>query len=209
VTIIFETPEGFADPSWWWADVNNSLSRMRQERLSKIERVGRYADSKVAWKVATFRELVRYRLVSLCESAALSCNAKKLPGAFVLARALVETITVLLALKYALDELIDKQDVDSIDALITNFHFATREEEWFEDYPGTKAKNILTSLTRSTLSFCRASAPDTMICRNAIIQMPLAFISCSRRSTPTPEHRPFPVRRTFKATTPDSCLRWR
>jgi hypothetical protein len=45
--------------------VNTSLARLRTARASMIERVGPLQQSKLAWKVATFRQSMLYRVVAL------------------------------------------------------------------------------------------------------------------------------------------------
>jgi len=60
--------------------VNRALSRLRLRRISHIEIRGRYLDSKLAWKVATYKEAVLYRIVALSESLALNWNAQNMWG---------------------------------------------------------------------------------------------------------------------------------
>src|SRR5215212_3380427 len=103
MTIKFCIPEGSdRDDVELTNAVNETLSRLRMRRLSSIEIVGRYLDSKLAWKVGTYREAVLYRIVALSESLALNWNALNMLGCSLSARAIMETGALLLDFEHEL-----------------------------------------------------------------------------------------------------------
>ena len=128
--------------------VNGALSRLRSRRLPSIEIVGRYLDSKLAWKVGTYREVLLYRIVALCGSLALNWNASNILGCCLSARALMETSALLLDFEHELRKATALSDLGAINDLVTNRHFATRDKEWLEMHPEATATNVLTLIDK-------------------------------------------------------------
>lgn len=116
--------------------------------MPQIEVVGRYLDSKLAWKVGTYREAVLYRLVALCESLALNWNVQNMLGCNLAARALVETSALLLDFEHELSKVVGTNDLGAVNDLVTNRLFSTREKKWLEDHPEAQAVNVLTLIDK-------------------------------------------------------------
>jgi hypothetical protein len=128
--------------------INESLDRLRIQRVASIEVTGPYLESKLAWKIATQNETILYRIVALGESLALLWNARYMLGCSLLARALMETSALLLDFERVLQAEISSQDLRAIDDLVTKRHFATRDKEWLTIHPETEATNILTLIDK-------------------------------------------------------------
>lgn len=130
------------------ASVNQCVGRLIERRLAKIEVVDRYLDSKLAWKVGTFVEVILYRLVALCQSLALNWNVQNMLGCNLSARALMETSALLLDFEQELSTAITEENLGAADELLNNRHFATRDKGWLESNPDTKAINVLTLIDK-------------------------------------------------------------
>ncbi|MFK4725387.1 hypothetical protein ABIE89_006487 [Bradyrhizobium niftali] len=128
--------------------INAGLSRLRERRVQRIERAGRLLKSKLAWKVQVYREVMLYRIVALTESAAVNWNSVNLLGAYLPARALIETSAVLLEFEHDLKQHLAAGDLAALDALLTNRTFATRQKDWIDQYPNSQAVNVLTVIDR-------------------------------------------------------------
>jgi hypothetical protein len=128
--------------------INAGLSRLRERRVQRIERAGRLLKSKLAWKVEVYRQVMLYRIVALVESVALNWNGDNLLGTYLPARALIETSAVLLEFEHDLEQHLAAEDISAIDALLTKVIFATRHKDWTEQYPPSKAVNVLTVIDR-------------------------------------------------------------
>jgi hypothetical protein len=128
--------------------VNEALSRLRARRLPIIEIEGRYLDSRLAWKVGTYREGVLYRIVALGESLALNWNVQNMLGCCLPARALMETSALLLDFEHELRKSVAASDLDAVNDLVTNRHFATRDKKWLEAHPQAEAVNVLTLIDK-------------------------------------------------------------
>jgi hypothetical protein len=127
---------------------NTVLARLRDRRLTEIAISGPFLRSKLAWKIATYQQPVLYRIVMLASGCAANWNQRNLLCAYLAARALVETIAVFWMLEVDLQNLIKKEDLGGIDALITNRTISTRDLELVEAHPTTKAINVLTIIDR-------------------------------------------------------------
>lgn len=120
---------------------------MRDGRIHQIDPVG-FIQSKLAWKLATLRQPLLYRVVALSESFAVNWNSHNLVGSYLPARALIETTALLLELQHELEQHLLARDLAAIDALLMNRLFATRDADWIGEHPEAKATNILTLIDR-------------------------------------------------------------
>jgi hypothetical protein len=149
MTITFDVPSHLGPQDVETVEaVNESLSRLRDQRVQKIVVEGRLLESKLAWKLAVYREVLLYRIVALTESIALNWNQTNFLGAYLPARALIETSALLLEFEHELKRHVDAADIGAIDSILNNRTFATRHKEWIEQHPETEAVNILTYLDR-------------------------------------------------------------
>lgn len=129
-------------------EFNETLVRLRARRVPEIRVEGSLLKSKLAWKIATYQQPVLYRIVMLADGCALNWNARNDLCSFLAARALVETIALVFDFQCELDSLVELKDLKSIDALVMNRTFASRDQEWLKDHPDTKALNVLTFVDR-------------------------------------------------------------
>ena len=130
------------------ASVNQCVGRLIDRRRTTIVVVDRYLDSKLAWKVGTFVEVILYRIVALCQSLALNWNVQNMLGCNLSARALMETSALLLDFEQELSAAITEENLGAVDKLVNNRHFATREKAWLESNPDTQAINVLTLIDK-------------------------------------------------------------
>ena len=145
----FEFPENVdANAAKDIREFNATLVRLRGRRLKQIAISGPLLKSKLAWKIATYQQPVLYRIVMLASGCAVNWNGKNLLCAYLASRALVETVAVVWLFEADLQTLIEKEDLAGIDALITNRTFSTRNTDFIEAHPETKAVNIQTFITK-------------------------------------------------------------
>jgi hypothetical protein len=69
-------------------------------------------------------------------------------GAYLPARALIETMALLLDFEHELNRHVATKDKVAIDKLLTNHTFATKDKDWVAAYPDTEAVNILKFIDR-------------------------------------------------------------
>jgi hypothetical protein len=106
-------------------------------------------ESKLALKLAVYREAMLWRIVALTESVALNWNSDNIVGAYLPARALIETSALLLDLEHELKKHIAASDIDALNSLLTSLTFATRNKKWIEGNPESEAINVLTLIDRT------------------------------------------------------------
>lgn len=124
--------------------INAAIERLANRKRSKIEVVGPLAKSKLAWKVAIFQEAILHRMVMLARGAADACNSGNILTGFLASRALMETHVFADEFRDKLVALIQAEDLDEINKLVTNRLFASRDPEWILGAPNTRSVNILT-----------------------------------------------------------------
>jgi hypothetical protein len=129
-------------------EINGGLYRLRAQRVDQIKVEGRLIESKLAWKLAVYREAVLWRIVALTESVALNWNCDNIVGTYLPARALIETSALLLDLEHELKKHVASRDIAALDALLNSRTFATRDKKWIEENPQSEAINILTLIDR-------------------------------------------------------------
>lgn len=124
--------------------INEALDRLTARRVDRIVVEGPLKKSKLARKVATYKEALLYRVVALASGCAWNWNRDDVLGTVLTSRALIETVAVLMDLDKRLASLLDREDLVSIDALIMSRSFSTRDEDWLTNYPDARAVNVLT-----------------------------------------------------------------
>ena len=75
--------------------INAVLQRLAASRVACIEVEGELLKSKLAWKIASHRQSMLYRVVALASGSAASWNAFNPLCSILAARALIETIAAL------------------------------------------------------------------------------------------------------------------
>src|ERR1700677_4309685 len=77
------------------ADINTSLDRLNGLREVEIAVSGKFARSKIAWKLATYQHVLLHRLIALMDGAAVAWNSRCTLSAMLSSRALMETFAVM------------------------------------------------------------------------------------------------------------------
>jgi hypothetical protein len=125
-------------------DLNASLVRLSGLRAVEINVSGKFARSKIAWKLATYQHVLLHRLVALMDGAAVAWNSRCTLSAMLSARAFMETFAVMAELERRVTCLLKEEDLGSLDALAQNGIFASRDEDWIKENPETTAVSVLT-----------------------------------------------------------------
>jgi hypothetical protein len=129
-------------------DLNTSLDRLSGLRAVEINRSGKFARAKIAWKLATYQHVLLHRLVALMDGAAVAWNSRCTLSAMLSARALMETFAVMAELEQRVSRLLKEDDLGGFDALAQNGIFASRDEDWIKDNPETAAISVLTYIDK-------------------------------------------------------------
>ena len=125
-------------------EINTLMVKLRERRKSQISISGPLKQSKLAWKISTYQQPVLYRIVMLTEGMSLNWNFGNILCCLLAARALIETIALLLEFETELTDLIKKEDIGACDALLMNRLFASRDGKLISGMPETRAINALT-----------------------------------------------------------------
>jgi hypothetical protein len=108
------------------ARINGSLDRLSALRSTQVKQSG-VLRSRVAWRLAAYREVLLFRTVALTNSIAAAWNSRNTLAAFLSARALMETIAVLVEYEARVAVLLAKKDIAGLEALAEAGFFASRE----------------------------------------------------------------------------------
>ena len=128
--------------------VNETLQRLADSRVGRIDVEGILAQSKLAWMAAVLHEAILYRIVALGQGAALAWNAGNWLTCFLTARALVETMVLTEDIHDQIEVALVAENLELLGQLLRRQTFASRDEEWLARSPADKATNILTLLDR-------------------------------------------------------------
>ena len=123
---------------------NFALEQLANGRREHIHVEGQYACSKIAWKVANYAEVIRYRTVALADGAAQNWNGGNILCAALCARAVVETVAQLLYVKNRVAVALKLEELSDIDRIVEQGTFATRAEDVLKESPELKAQRIST-----------------------------------------------------------------
>jgi hypothetical protein len=129
-------------------DLNTSLDRLSGLRAVEITVSGKFARSKIAWKLATYQHVLLHRLIALMDGAAVAWNSRCTLSAMLSARALMETFAVMAEFERRVARLFKKEDLGGLDALAQNGIFASRDPDWIKDNPETAAISVLTYIDK-------------------------------------------------------------
>jgi hypothetical protein len=129
-------------------DLNASLARLSGLRAVEINVSGKFADSKIAWKLATYQHVLLHRLVALMDGAAVAWNSRSTLSAMLSARALMETFAVMAEFERRVERLLKAEDLSGLDALAQSGIFASRDPDWIKDNPETAATSVLTYIDK-------------------------------------------------------------
>jgi hypothetical protein len=130
-------------------DLNTSLDRLNGLRAVEITVSGKFARSKIAWKLATYQHVLLHRLVALMDCAAVAWNSRRCTlSAMLSARALMETFAVMAEFERRITRLLKDENLGGLDALAQNGIFASRDEDLIKENPETAAINVLTYIDK-------------------------------------------------------------
>jgi hypothetical protein len=134
-----------------WEDVrrfNAALRSLQKCRKTKVERTGHLAASKIAWKAAVLQQALLYRVIELGAGCAKMWNLGNVLCSVIAARALLETIALILDFEAKLQSHAAANNFEAMDSLITSNTFATRSDDLIAEHPELEAKNVLTYIDR-------------------------------------------------------------
>jgi hypothetical protein len=127
-------------------DLNGSMGRVSGLRAVEITVSGKFARSKIAWKLATYQHVLLHRLIALMDGAAVAWNSRCTLSAMLSARALMETFAVMVEFERRMARLFEEENLGGLDALAQNGILASRDPEWIKDNPETAAISVLTHI---------------------------------------------------------------
>ncbi len=128
--------------------LNAAVSRLSGLRAVEITVSGRFARSKIAWKLASYQHVLLHRLVALMDGAAVAWNNRCTLSAILSARALMETFAVIAEFEQRVERLLEEEDLGGLDTVAQNGIFASRDPEWVKDNPATQAISVLTYIDK-------------------------------------------------------------
>jgi hypothetical protein len=130
------------------AELNASLDRLNGLRALEINVAGPFARSKISWKLAAYQHGLLHRIVALMDGAAVAWNNRCTLSAILSARALMETIAVMADFEDRVAGLLSKEDLGGLDAFAQQGTFANRDPKWIDEFPESKAVNVLTHVDK-------------------------------------------------------------
>ncbi|MGB4107662.1 MAG: hypothetical protein WBK55_07680 [Alphaproteobacteria bacterium] len=138
-----------AELDWKDADeFNESLSKLKKGQVKFIKVEGDLARSKLAWKIATYSEAIRYRLIEVTEACIDEWQKERFVACFIMARVIIETVAALYELEHQLQKLLANKDLDAIDAMIMKRTFGTRLADLFGGKKAYEAVSVLTTIDK-------------------------------------------------------------
>jgi hypothetical protein len=130
------------------SELNAALDRLSRLRAIEINVSGKFARSKIAWKLSSYQYALLHRVVALMDGAAVGWNNRCTLSAMLSARALMETFAVMAEFERQVTLLLKEEDLGGLDALAQNGIFASRDPEWIKDNPETQAVSVLTYIDK-------------------------------------------------------------
>jgi hypothetical protein len=130
------------------AGLNASLDRLSGMRAVEINVSGKFARSKLAWKLASYQHVLLHRIVALMDGAAVAWNNRCTLSAMLSARAFMETLAVMAELESRVARLLAAEDLGGLDAVAQRGIFASRDAAFIKEYPETTAVNIQTYIDK-------------------------------------------------------------
>jgi hypothetical protein len=106
------------------ARLNTVLARVQARRQPVVAREGALR-TRIAWKLAVFRQAALFRIVALAAATTNDWNARNVLGAALAARGLLEATALLQDFERRLQLLAGETDLAGIDALVTERGFAS------------------------------------------------------------------------------------
>ena len=95
-------------------------------RAVEINVSGKFARSKIAWKLAFYQHALLHRIVALADGTAVAWNSRTTLSAMLSVRALMETLAVIGGLEDRLDRLVAEENLGGLNALAMHGLFSSR-----------------------------------------------------------------------------------
>jgi len=124
-------------------EANETMQELDGMRAVQINVAGHFARSKIAWKLAGYQHALLHRVVSIFDGAALGWNHRSPIAAMLCSRAMMETVAIFYSLGQNIERYLKENDLTKLDDIAQNGVFATRDPEWLEKSPASKAINAL------------------------------------------------------------------
>ena len=115
------------------AEINVCVDRLNESRALEINVSGPFAESKIAWKLASYHHALLHRVVALLDGTAVAWNARCTLSAILSARAFMETFAVMDRLVTRVGIYFAAEDLGGLDSLGQNGVFATRDDEMLKE----------------------------------------------------------------------------
>ena len=126
-------------------DINALLDHLGGARAVEIAVSGKFARSKIAWKLATYQHVLLHRIVALADGAAVAWNHRCTLSTMFSARALMETFAVMVELERRVERFLKAESLGNLDELAQRGIFASRDQTLIKDCPETEAISVLAS----------------------------------------------------------------
>jgi hypothetical protein len=127
---------------------NSCLERLLARRKSEIPVTGPLVESKTAWKCAMLQQSLLYRVTTLGRGCSESWNSRNVLSSVLAARALLETIAIFSFVRDELKRFANANDIESIETLLNQQLFATKDKDVIAQGFGYEARSILTFIDR-------------------------------------------------------------
>lgn len=128
--------------------LNEIALKLGEMRAAEIRREGPFARSKLAWKLAGYQQVLLHRAIALFDGTAVSLNSSATLAAMLSARALMETIAIIVWVAGRAETHLAQGDLSSLDTLAQQGIFATRDEVFLSKHPEYRASSVLKYLQK-------------------------------------------------------------
>jgi hypothetical protein len=129
---------------------NHALKRLAKRRLTKVERTGLLADSKIAWQTVILQQSLLYRIVDLAVACAKNWNQGNVLGSVLAARALLETMALTYDVEREIQQFGEAEKFQELHDYVIKQTYATRDKEVLKEVPEIEAKNAMTHVKHLT-----------------------------------------------------------
>ena len=144
--LIQVMPDDSAKDVQFIASVNASVRQLQSLRAVEIRVAGHLARSKIAWKLAGYQHALLHRVVALFDATSVGLNEKSALGAILAARAVMETVALLVHVSHRTAQMVRDEDLAGLDALAQRGTFATRDKDFLRKHPEYEAATVLKSV---------------------------------------------------------------
>lgn len=133
------------------SDCNEAMDILRLQRVQLITVSGDLQRSKLAWKFATLRQAVTYRLVDIGDAAIAQSEEGNALSSIILGRAFLETVALLHTIVRAMERSVAVCDLEQLDTFAMRVIFGGRHPDW--RFGDNQAINVLSALDQLEAEF--------------------------------------------------------